>query len=336
MKLGTLKEGGRDGTLVLVSRDLKRAIKVPDIAPTMQFALDNWERVSGDLLRASRRLHEVQFAAYGGPQAFPLETSRLAAPLPRACQFLDGAAYLHHVELVRRAQGIEMPKSFLTEPLMYQGLSDSFIGAEDNIQAVDEADGIDFEAEVAVVLDDVPMGVSPAEAGQSIRLVMLLNDVTLRNLVPGEMAKGFGMVNAKPASSFSPVAVTLDELGEYWHGGKLHFPLVSHVNGRLFGNPNAGNDMHFDFPTLIAHAAKTRRLAAGTILGGGTVSNKDHKVGSSCIAERRTLETLMSGKPDTPFLKFGDRIRIEMLDGEGKSIFGAIDQRITRNTSSLD
>jgi fumarylacetoacetate (FAA) hydrolase len=330
VKLGTLKEGGRDGTLVVVSRDLKRAIKVPDIAPTLQYALENWDRVALDLERAAKRMGGVQFAAIGGASPFNLDIARLAAPLPRAYQFLDGSAYLHHAELVRRARGAELPPSFLSDPLMYQGVSDGFLGPQDDIPAVDEEHGIDFEAEVVVVLGDVPMGVTAAEAGRYIRLIMLVNDVSLRNVIPKELPKGFGFVVGKPTSSFSPVAVTPDELGSYWDGGKINLPLVSHLNGKLFGNPNAGVDMNFDFPALIAHAAQTRRLSAGTILGAGTVSNKDPKVGSSCIAERRTLEQIHNGKATTPYMKFGDRVHIEMLDGEGKSIFGAIDQRVVR------
>lgn len=330
MKLGSLKEGGRDGTLVVVSRDLRRATKVSAIAPTLQYAIENWAKVAPELERVYKRLHQAAFDPIGGDRAFNLDLTKLASPLPRAYQFLDGSAYLNHVELVRKARGATMPPSYYSDPLMYQGLSDGFLGPTEDIPALDEAHGIDLEAEVCVVTDDVPMGITAEAARAHVRLLMLVNDVSLRNLIPEELAKGFGFLNGKPASSFSPVAVTPDELGTYWDGGKVNLPLVVHINGRLFGNPNAGVDMNFDFPALIAHAAKTRNLGAGTILGSGTVSNKDPRVGSCCLAERRTLETIVDGKPTTPFLKFGDRVRIEMVDGEGKSIFGAIEQKVVR------
>jgi fumarylacetoacetate (FAA) hydrolase len=330
VKLGTLKEGGRDGTLVIVSRDLKRAIRVPCLAPTLQAALDDWANVHGELAAIYRLLNEGHVEACDGEHPFALDVTALASPLPRAYQFADGSAYLNHVELVRKARGAEMPPSFYTDPLMYQGGSDAFLGPTDDVEAIDEAHGIDFESEVAVITDDVPMAVTPEAARAHIKLVMLVNDVSLRNLIPAELAKGFGFFHAKPASSFSPVAVTPDELGPAWDGGKLHLKLESHLNGAWFGSPNAGVDMNFDFGQLIAHAAKTRRLAAGTIVGSGTVSNRDRATGSSCLAERRTIETLDQGKPVTPFMKFGDRIRIEMRDAAGASIFGAIDQRIVR------
>jgi fumarylacetoacetate (FAA) hydrolase len=250
--------------------------------------------------------------------------------LPRAYQFADGSAYVTHVELVRKARGAEMPESFWTDPLMYQGLSDHFLGPREPILTADEAWGIDFEAEVAVIVDDVPMGISAARAGGHIKLVTLLNDVSLRGLIPAELGKGFGFFHSKPTSALAPVAVTPDELGDAWDGGKVHLPLVSHLNGRLIGRPNAGVDMTFDFPRLIAHAAKTRRLGAGTIVGSGTVSNTDRSAGSSCLAEVRMLETLEKGAPETPFLRFGDRVRIEMLDAKGASIFGAIEQEVVR------
>jgi fumarylacetoacetate (FAA) hydrolase len=330
MKLATLKEGGRDGTLVVVSRDLSTAVKVPTIARTLQAALDSWKDVQSELASVYRLLNEDHLNCCGDERAFKLDVAKLASPLPRALQFVDGSAYLNHVELVRKARGAEMPPSFYTDPLMYQGGSDSFIGPCDDVPAVDEAHGIDFESEVAVVTDDVKMGVTPERARRHIKLVMLVNDVSLRNLVPGELAKGFGFFQSKPASSFSPVAVTPDELGPAWDGGKVNLPLVSHLNGEWFGSPNAGTDMNFDFGQLIAHAARTRNLAAGTIVGSGTVSNRDRKTGSSCLAEKRTLETLDHGKPSTPFMKFGDRIRIEMLDANGRSIFGAIDQKVVK------
>ena len=330
MKLATLKDGGRDGTLVVVSRDLTLAVKVPTVARTLQAALDDWQHVHAELASIYRLLNQDRLNCCGGERAFKLDVAKLAAPLPRAYQFADGSAYLHHVELVRKARGAEMPPSFYTDPLMYQGLSDGYLGPCDDVPAVDEAHGIDFEAEVAVIVGDVPMGVTAERARRHIRLVMLVNDVSLRNLVPGELAKGFGFFQSKPASSFSPVAVTPDELGPAWDGGKVNLPLVSHLNGAWFGSPNAGADMNFDFGQLIAHAARTRALAAGTIVGSGTVSSRDPKAGSSCLAEKRTLETIADGKPSTPFMKFGDRIRIEMLDKDGRTIFGAIDQQIVK------
>jgi fumarylacetoacetate (FAA) hydrolase len=329
VKLATLKQGGRDGTLVVVSRDLKRAISARRTAPTLQNALDNWSKVQSDLAGISQTLDSGKDEIFG-ERAFALDVAALASPLPRAFQFADGSAYLNHVELVRKARGAEMPPSFYTDPLMYQGGSDAFLGPVDDVEAVDEAHGIDFESEVAVITDDVPMAVTPEQARKHIKLVMLVNDVSLRNLIPAELAKGFGFFHAKPASSFSPVAVTPDELGPAWDGAKVHLPLESQLNGAWFGSPNAGIDMNFDFGQLIAHAAKTRRLAAGTIIGSGTVSNRDRATGSSCLAERRTIETLDHGKPSTPFMTFGDRVRIDMRDAQGASIFGAIDQKIVR------
>jgi fumarylacetoacetate (FAA) hydrolase len=324
MKLASLK-GGRDGRLIVASRDLTRAVAAAGVAPTLQSALDHWADVAPRLGALAATLE-----AGSAPGAFALDPAELAAPLPRAYQWADGSAYVFHVELVRKARGAEMPPSFWTDPLMYQGGSDSFLGPRDPILMADEAWGIDFESEVAVVLDDVPMGATPKLAASRIRLVMLANDVSLRNLIPGELAKGFGFFQSKPSTAFSPVAVTPDELGAAWDGGRLHGALVSTLNGTKFGDPDAGVDMTFDFPTLIAHAARTRPLAAGTIVGSGTVSNRDRKRGSSCIAERRMLETLDAGKPATPFMAFGDRIRIEMADGAGRSVFGAIDQVVTR------
>ena len=323
MKLATLRDGGRDGTLVVVSRNLEKALKVPAIAPTLQHALDNWQQLAPRLEAAYQGIEHA-------PEAFPLRTQALAAPLPRAYQWLDGSAYVNHVELVRKARGATMPENFWTDPLMYQGCSDAFLGPQDPVALASEEWGIDFEAEVTVVTDDVPMGISPSGAGTHIKLLMLVNDVSLRNLIPPELAKGFGFLQSKPASAFSPVAVTPDELGEAWDGGKVHLPLRSTLNGTLFGAPNAGVDMTFDFPRLISHAAKSRRLAAGTLVGSGTISNTDRSQGSSCIAERRMLEKLEKGAVTTPFMRFGDRIRIEMLDAEGRSLFGAIDQEILR------
>jgi fumarylacetoacetate (FAA) hydrolase len=325
MKLGSLKQGGRDGTLVVVSRDLQRAACVPGIVKTMQGLLDHWET-------CARRLEEAYALLNTGemPDDFPLDPGKLAAPLPRAYQWCDGSAFLHHVELVRKARKAEMPPSLYSDPLMYQGGSDSFLGPRDDILVADEAWGIDLEAEVAVITADVPMGATPEEAKSAIRLVTIVNDVSLRNLIPNELAKGFGFFQGKPATAFALVAVTPDELGAAWDGGKLALPLVSHVNETRLGAPNAGVDMNFDFPLLIAHAAKTRELEAGTIVGSGTVSNRDPAAGSSCLAERRMIETIEKGAPETPFLKFGDRVRIEMLDSDGRSIFGAIDQRVVQ------
>lgn len=335
MKLASLKEGGRDGTLVVVSRDLARAIRVPDIAPTLQRALDDWAAVEPKLRAVTERLNRGPIAG-----AFAFDASRCAAPLPRAYQWADGSAYVNHVDLVRRARGATLPESFWTDPLMYQGGSDTLLGPRDPIEAVDEAHGIDFEGEVAVITGDVPMTIAPAEAAGHIRFVMLANDVSLRGLIPAELAKGFGFFQSKPASAFSPVAATLDELGRDWRESKLHRPLTIHLNGKLFGQPDAGTDMTFDFARLIAHAARTRRLAAGSIVGSGTVSNRenggpgrpvaDGGAGYACIAEQRSVETIAKGAPATPFLKFGDKVRIEMLDHAGASIFGAIDQQVVR------
>jgi fumarylacetoacetate (FAA) hydrolase len=324
MKLASLNQG-RDGVLLVVSRDLRHAVAVPSIAATLQAALDNWAELQAPLQAVYQRLNGGQEA-----EAFAFAQSACASPLPRAYHWADGSAYVNHIELVRKARGAQMPESFWTEPLIYQGGADSFSPPHGPIVVADEAWGIDLEAEVAVITDDVPMGVSPSDAAAHIRLLMLVNDVSLRNLIPAELAKGFGFYQSKPSSSFSPVAVTPDELGASWADGKLHLPLVSQINGRLFGQPNAGVDMTFNFPTLLAHAAKTRLLGAGSIIGSGTVSNSDRSAGSSCLAETRMLETLAHGKASTPFLSFGDRVRIEMFDAAGQSIFGAIDQRVER------
>ena len=326
MKLASLKQG-RDGRLVLVSRDLTRCLAVPEVAATMQQALDRWEELAPKLKRASDDLNAGRHG-----EAFPVGSGGVAAPLPRAYQWVDGSAYVNHVELVRKARGAQMPASFWTDPLVYQGGSDEFLGPTDEARFFAEDSGIDLEAEVAVVTGDVPMGVNPDQVRtrRDIRLLMLVNDWTLRNLTTSELAKGFGFFQSKPATGFSPVAVTPDELGAAWDGGKVHLPLVNHINGRKLGAPEAGVDMTFDFPALIAHCAVTRRLGAGTIVGSGTVSNTDRAKGSSCLAETRMLETIAEGKPSTPFLKFGDRVRIEMFDAAGVSIFGAIDQRVAR------
>ncbi len=337
MKLATVKDGTRDGRLVVVSRDLSTCIAVPDIAPTLQSALDRWDAVADDLGAVAARLDAGGY----GEAADPFHAIACHSPLPRAYQWADGSAYVNHVQLVRKARGAEMPESFWTDPLMYQGGSDRFLDPMGAIEVADESWGLDLEAEVAVVTGDVPMGVSVEEAAGCIRLLMLVNDVSLRNLIPGELAKGFGFFQAKPASAFSPCAVTPDELGAAWDGARLRGPLQSVINSYVLGRPDAGIDMTFDFPRLIAHAARTRALAAGSIIGSGTVSNRgadggpgapvsEGGVGYSCLAELRCVETLRYGKAATPFLRYGDQVRIEMLDRQGRSIFGAIDQVVAR------
>jgi fumarylacetoacetate (FAA) hydrolase len=335
MKLATLKAGGRDGTLVVVSRDLGQCVPVADIAPTLQSALDHWDTAEPKLRAVSDGLN-----GGGATDAVPFHENQCRSPLPRAYQWADGSAYVNHVELVRKARGAEIPESFWTDPLMYQGGSDTFLAPGDPVLMESEDWGIDFEAEVAVVTGDVPAGVGVSAAADAIRLVMLVNDVSLRGLIPAELAKGFGFFQSKPSSAFSPVAVTPDELGEAWRDGKVHLPLLVTLNGEVFGKAEAGVDMTFDFPRLIAHAAKTRPLGAGAIIGSGTVSNKmdggpgkpvaEGGVGYSCIAEIRMIETIQSGAPKTGFMKFGDRIRIEMKDATGTSIFGAIDQVVAK------
>ncbi len=327
MKLASLKHG-RYGRLIVVSRDLEHAVEAPGVA-TLQAALDDWPTHRPALQETAASL-----AAGNLDDAFPFDPINCAAPLPRAYQWADGSAYLHHAELVRRARGAELPESLRHDPLMYQGGSDGFLGPRDDIAVASEDHGIDFEAEIAVVTGDVPMGIAPSEASAHILLVMLANDVSFRHLIPEEIAKGFGFFQSKPATSFSPVAVTPDELGEAWDGGKLHLALRITYNGEIFGTPDAGADMAFDFPALIAHAAKTRHLVTGTIIGSGTVSNRDRARGSACLAERRALETIDHGAPRTPFMRFGDQVRIEMLDESGQSLFGAIDQTVTRYESA--
>lgn len=322
MRLASLKRGGRDGMLVVVDRAQAHGVAVPEIAPTLQAALDTWKTCEPRLRAVADRLEAGTAAGLE-----PFDPAACAAPLPRAYQFLDGSAYVTHVELVRRARGAAMPESFWTDPLMYQGLSDGVLGPRDPIPLGDASWGLDLEAEVGVIVDDVPMGVSADAARDHIKLVVLLNDVSLRGLIPGELAKGFGFVQSKPASSFAPLAVTPDALGAAWDGGKLHGPVVCIVNGREIGRPDAGVDMTFDFPALIAHAARTRRLAAGTMIGSGTISNADRRAGSACLAEVRMLETLERGAQATPFLAPGDAVRIEMRAGE-HSLFGAIEQTV--------
>jgi len=330
MKLATLKQGGRDGTLVVASRDLAKAVPVTDIARTLQAALEDWGNAAPRLNRAHELLDAAaQAQTINGETVFALDAADLAAPLPRAYEFVDGSAYLPHVERVRRARGAEVPASFYTDPLMYQAVSAGFSGPRDPVLVTSEDYGIDLEAEIVVVTDDVPMAVTPAQAAAHIQLIGLINDVSLRNLIPGELAKGFGFLQSKPRSALSPVFVTPDELGDAWRDAKVHLPLVSHVNGAWFGAPEAGEDMQFSFADLVAHAAKTRPLSAGTIVGSGTIANQDESRGASCLAERRTLETIAGGKPVTPFLKFGDTVRIEMRGRDGRDIFGAIEQTVT-------
>lgn len=331
MKFASLNQG-RDGQLILVSRDLSRAVRVKDVAPTLQAALDDWDAVKDRLEQVYQQLNGGEIEG-----SFAFDPEACASPLPRAYQWADGSAYVNHVELVRRARGAELPDSFWHDPLMYQGGSDGFLAPHEDIVA-NPAWGIDFEAEVAVVTGDVPMGTDADQALSHIRLLMLVNDVSLRGLIPGELAKGFGFFQSKPASAFAPVAVTPDELGDAWSGGKLSLPLRSTLNGALFGCPEAGEDMTFHFGQLIAHVCKSRSMVAGSIVGSGTVSNKqgtehgsaiaDGGRGYSCIAEIRMIETIRDGQPSTAFMQAGDRIRIEMLDRQGASIFGAVDQQV--------
>jgi fumarylacetoacetate (FAA) hydrolase len=323
LKLASLKAGGRDGTLIVVNRDLTRFVTVPDIAETLQEALDDWAGAAPRLNAVSEALNLGQCE-----ESQTLDFTALASPLPRAYEFVDGSAYLPHVERVRRARGAEVPASFYEDPLMYQAVSAGFLGPRDAVPVVSEEYGIDFEAEVVVVTDDVPMAVSAGQASEHIQLVGLVNDVSLRNLIPGELAKGFGFLQSKPRSALSPVLVTPDELGDAWKETVLHRPLHSWLNGERFGEPEAGVDMQFNFAELVAHAARTRPLTAGTIVGSGTVANEDEGKGASCLAELRMLEIIAGGKPQTPFMSFGDSIRIEMFDDAGESIFGAIEQVI--------
>ena len=322
MKLATLRRGGRDGRLAVVSRDLTRCMLVPGIAPTLQAALDDWSHVEPKLAERAVALE------HGADTTLKFDPAECAAPLPRAYHWVDGSAYVNHVELVRKARGAEMPASFWTDPLVYQGGSDDLLGPRDDVPFGDEAWGIDLEAEIAVITDDVPMGTDAAAAAAHVRLITLVNDWSLRNLIPGELAKGFGFYQSKPSTSFAPVAVTPEELGPAWKDTKLHLPLRSRINGADFGSPDAGTDMTFNFAQLIAHVTKTRRLGAGAIVGSGTVSNYDRSRGASCLAERRMLEQIEHGAPRTPFLRFGDRVHIEMRDAQGQSIFGALDNRV--------
>ena len=333
MKFATYKNAQRDGELMLVSRDLTRAVSAAPVAQTLQQFIDNWDALEAQMQSRYEKLNSGEIEC----EAF--DPKRCHSPLPRAYHWADGSAYVNHVELVRRARGAEIPESFWTDPLMYQGGSDDFIGPYDDVVVPDVTMGIDFEAEIAVITNDVPMCVTAEQAGNHIKLLMLVNDVSLRGLIPGELAKGFGFYQSKPASAFSPVAVTPDELGDNWIDTKVNLPLQTHYNNELFGKPNAGVDMTFNFAQLVAHAARTRNLGAGTIIGSGTVSNKQGTdygsaivqggVGYSCIAEVRMIETIRDGKPSTSFMANGDTVRIEMLDDQQQSIFGAIEQRVS-------
>jgi len=326
VKLATLRRNGRDGRLALVSRDLTRCLLVPEIAPTLQAALDDWGNVAP---RLADRANALELSP-DHPKSMRFDPAQCAAPLPRAYHWVDGSAYVNHVELVRKARGVEMPASFWTDPLVYQGGSDDLLGAHDDAPFGDEAWGIDLEAEVAVITDDVAMGTPVDAAAGRIRLITLVNDWSLRNLIPGELAKGFGFYQSKPATAFAPVAVTPDELGDAWRDCKVHLPLITRINGADFGHPDAGTDMTFNFAQLIAHVTKTRRLGAGAIVGSGTVSNHDRSRGSSCLAEKRMLEQIEHGTISTSFLKFGDRVQIEMRGAGGDNIFGTLDNRVVR------
>lgn len=325
MKLASLKAGGRDGTLIVVSRDLTRAVAVAEIASTLQQALDDWATISPQLEEVAKALEN---GAVDGE--FDFNSVDCAAPLPRAYQWVDGSAYVNHVELVRKARGAELPDSFWHDPLVYQGGSDDFLGPNDDIVVPSEDFGIDMESETAIITDDVPMGTKASAAGEHIKLLMIVNDVSLRNLIPGELAKSFGFFQSKPSTAFSPVAVTPDELGDAYGEGVFKLKLTTRLNGELFGEPDCDVDMTFNFHQLIEHVTKTRRLGAGAIIGSGTISNYDRSKGSSCIAEKRMLETIEHGKPVTPFMSFGDRVGVEMFDRDGASIFGAIDQKVAK------
>jgi fumarylacetoacetate (FAA) hydrolase len=325
MKLTSINNQTRDGQLVVVNRDGNRAVAVTHIAPTMQYALDNWDQVAPQLNTIYQHLNDE-----GLNDAFDLDMDEVLAPLPRGLQFLDGSAYLAHVERVRRARGADMPPSFLEDPLMYQGTSDGFLAHNQDIEAVSEDYGIDFEAEAAVITSDVPMHVSAEEAGQYIQLICILNDVSLRNLIPAELAKGFGFLQSKPRTALSPFFVTPDELGEAWQNNKIHLPMRTWLNGEWFGEPDCGVDMQFDFAQLIAHAAKTRPLCAGTLIGSGTIANQDMAKGSTCLAEKRVLEVIEHGEARTPFMSFGDDVKIEITDATGHNIFGTIHQQVIK------
>jgi len=322
MKLASLKNGSRDGQLIIVDKTLKRYIPAGEDIKTFQALLDDYEAKNEIVKSLYKKLCDDP--AMGEK----FDSTKVESPLPRAYQWLDGSAYVNHVELLRKSRGAEMPESFWTDPLMYQGASDAFIGPSDDILMGSEDWGIDYEAEIAVVTDDVPMGVSTEEASKHIKFVMLVNDVSLRALIPAELKKNFGFIHGKPTTSFSPVALSPEELGDAWRDCRVHLPLRSSINNELWGEPQAGDDMTFNFAQLISHGAKTRFLKAGTIIGSGTISNKDRSVGSSCVAEKRMLEKINQGEVKTPFMSFGDRVKIEMLNPQGESLFGAIDQKI--------
>ncbi|WP_103863787.1 fumarylacetoacetate hydrolase family protein [Aquimarina sp. I32.4] len=321
MKLATIKNNTRDGQLIVVNKALTKAVKVPEIAQTMQGALDNWGAIAHQLEKVYKQLQNDELS-----DVFDFNSSEAMAAIPRAYHWADGSAYVTHVELVRKARNAELPKTFWTDPLMYMGASDAFIGANDDIEIENEEWGIDFESEVAIITDDVPAGVNAKNAQNHIKLIAIINDVSLRNLIPNELSKQFGFYQSKPWTTFSPVVVTPDELEDAWDGGKVHLPLISTLNSKIIGTPNAGVDMTFDFGQLIAHAAKSRSLMAGSVIGSGTVANQGSPNGSSCLAEIRCLEIIKDGKPTTPFMSFGDRIEIEMKNNQGKTIFGKIDQ----------
>ena len=329
MKLATLRDSTRDGKLVVVSRDNTRFVEASNIAKTMQEALDRWDEVKPLLDSLYKDLSS------GATKGQVAAIEKFAAPLPRAYEWIDGSAYINHVMLVRKARNAEPPKTLKTDPLIYQGGSGIFLGNSDPIYLANEEWGCDFEAEVAVILGDTPQGTTKAEASKYIRLLMIVNDVSLRNLIPAELEKGFGFFQSKPASAFGPLAVTPDELGDAWKDGRLHLPLISHYNGKKFGDPNAGPEMFFGFNELIEHLAKTRSYTAGTILGSGTVSNEDRARGSSCLAEKRMIEIIDSGKAVTPFMKVDDTIEIEMFDKSGQSIFGKINQKVVSTQGAV-
>jgi fumarylacetoacetate (FAA) hydrolase len=324
MRLATLRDGSRDGKLVVVAKDGAHGAIVQDVAPTLQDALDRWDEVAPRLRAKAEALDA------GRLPSFRLDPHALHAPLPRAYEWIDGSAYINHIVLVRKARGAEPPATLKTEPLVYQGGSGAFLGPTDDVPHFSDEWGIDFEAEICVVTGDVPMGTTAADAAPHVKLLMLANDVTLRNLVPSELEKGFGFFVSKPATAFSPFAVTPDELGDAWRDGRVHLPLRTHWNGRLFGDPEAGPEMHFGFHDLLEHATKTRRLTAGTIIGSGTVSNEDERRGASCIAEKRMREKIETGTIVTPFMKFGDTVSIELVDGTGRSVFGRIEQKVVQ------
>ncbi|MGH8162299.1 MAG: fumarylacetoacetate hydrolase family protein [Gammaproteobacteria bacterium] len=325
MKLGSLKEGGRDGTLIVVDRNFTYAVRADDVSPNLRTALEDWERAEPLLAALADDLNDGK-----ARNAFELDVNAQAAPLPRTWEFLDGSAYLPHVVRVRKARGAEVPDTFYTDPLMYQATAAGFLGPRDPIAVASEDYGIDLEAEVIVATGEVAAGATPAQAGAAIRLIGLVNDVSLRALIPAELKKGFGFLQGKPRSALSPVFVTPDELGDVWRENKLHLPMRTWLNGKWLGEADCGVDMQFDFGQLVAHAAKTRPLVAGTLVGSGTIANEDTSKGASCLAEQRTVETLRDGKPSTPFLKFGDEVRIEVTDNDGQSLFGAIEQTVER------